>query len=115
MPKCTDAKIDFGRFGRRVIAADFSGGDLGSDGGLLLLRQVDEHLGLSRAAAAAIPDPRDPERITHSLRELLAQRLYGLCCGYQNLNDHNSIAARPAKSPPEISRKASKAHPVGHL
>jgi len=39
MPKCTDAKIDFGRFGRRVIEADFSGGDLGSDGGLLLLRQ----------------------------------------------------------------------------
>ena len=40
MPKCTDAKIDFGRFGRRVIEADFSGGDLSSDGGLLLLRQV---------------------------------------------------------------------------
>jgi hypothetical protein len=58
MPKCTDAKIDFGRFGRRVIEADFSGGDLSSDGGLLLVRQVDAHLGLSRAAAAAIPPPR---------------------------------------------------------
>ena len=43
MPKCTEDKIDFGRCGRRVIEADFSGGDLSSDGGLLLLRQVDEH------------------------------------------------------------------------
>lgn len=91
MPKCTDAKIDFGRFGRRVIEADFSGGDLSSDGGLLLLRQVDAHLGLSRAAAAAIPGPRDPERFTHSLRDLLAQRLYGLCCGYEDLNDHKAL------------------------
>jgi hypothetical protein len=91
MPRCTDAKIDFGRFGRRVIEADFSGGDLSSDGGMLLLRQVDEHLGLSRAAAAAIPDPRDPERITHPLRDLLAQRLYGLCCGYEDLNDPKAL------------------------
>jgi Transposase DDE domain group 1 len=91
MPKCTKNRIDFGRFGRRVIEADFGGGDLSSDGGLLLLRQVDGHLGLSRAAAAAIPDPRDPERIRHGLRDLLAQRLYGLCCGYEDLNDHKTL------------------------
>lgn len=91
MPKCTQDRIVFGRLGRRVIEADFSGGDLSSDGGLLLLRQLDEHLGLSRAAAAAIPDPRDPERIRHGLRELLAQRLYGLCCGYEDLNDHKAL------------------------
>jgi hypothetical protein len=41
MPRRTDAEIEFGRFGRRVIEADFNGGDLSSDGGLLLLRQVD--------------------------------------------------------------------------
>jgi len=93
MPKCTQGKIDFGRLGRRVIEADFSGGYLSSDGGLLLLRQVDQHLGLSRAAAAAIPDPRDPERIHHGLRDLLAQRLYGLCCGYEDLNDHKALRA----------------------
>ncbi len=91
MPKCTEDKIAFGRLGRRVIEADFSGGDLSSDGGLLLLRQVDEVLGLSHAAAAAIPDPRDPERIRHGLRELLAQRLYGLCCDYEDLNDHKAL------------------------
>ena len=91
MPKCTKNRINFGGFGRRVIEADFSGGGLSSDGGLLLLRQVDRHLGLSRAAAAAIPDSRDPERIRHSLRDLLAQRLFGLCCGYKDLNDHKTL------------------------
>jgi len=91
MPKCTKDRIEFGRVGRRIIEADFSGGELSSDGGLLLLRQVDRHLGLSHAAAAAIPDPRDPERIRHGLRDLLAQRLYGLCCGYEDLNDHQAL------------------------
>lgn len=91
MPKCTQRRIDFGRLGRRVIEADFSGGDLSSDGGVLLLRQVDRHIGLSRAAAAALPDPRDPARIVHGLRELLAQRIYGLCCGYEDLNDHQAL------------------------
>ena len=74
-----------------MIEADFSGGDLSCDGGLLLLHRVDAHLGSSRAAAAAIPDPRDPARIQHPLRDLLAQRLYGLCCGYEDLNDHKAV------------------------
>ena len=81
MPKCTDRTIEFGRLGRRVIEANFEGGDLSSDGGLLLLRRVDERIGLSRSAATVLSDPRDPTRITHSLRDLLAQRIYGLCCG----------------------------------
>jgi hypothetical protein len=42
-------------------------------------------------AAAVIPDPRDPERIRHGLRDLVAQRLYGLCCGYEDLNDHKAL------------------------
>ena len=91
MPKCTDATMELGRVGRRVIQANFEGGDISSDGGVLLLRQLDEHLGLSRAAAAVLSDPRDPSRITHSLRDLLAQRIYGLCCGYEDLNDHDTL------------------------
>ena len=91
MPKCTDGTMDLGRLGRRVIEANFEGGDIGSDGGVLLLRRVDERIGLSRAAAAVLSDPRDPTRITHSLRDLLAQRIYGLCCGYEDLNDHDVL------------------------
>ena len=63
MPDCTETKVVFGRIGRRVIEADFDGGDLSSDGGLMLLRQIDQRIGLSRAAAAAIGDARDPTRI----------------------------------------------------
>ena len=93
MPKCTEGRIEFGRVGRRIIEANFDGGDLSSDGGLMLLRRVDERIGLSRAGAAALDDARDPSRITHSLRDLIAQRLYALCCGYEDLNDHDALRA----------------------
>jgi hypothetical protein len=91
MPKCTEDQIEFGRMGRRVIEADFSGGDLSSDGGMMLLKQLDERIGLTRAAAAVLSDPRDPTRIVHSMRDLLAQRIYGLCCGHEDLNDHDRL------------------------
>lgn len=95
MPKCTAETIEFGRLGRRVIEANFSGGAVSSDGGLRLLRQVDQYLGLSKAVAEVLTDPRDPERIVHSLRDLVAQRLYGLCCGYEDLNDHDRLRHDP--------------------
>ena len=91
MPKCTGERIEFGRLGRRVIEADFSGGDLSSDGGMMLLKRVDERIGLTRAAAALLSDPRDPRKIVHSMRDLLAQRIYGLCCGHEDLNDHDRL------------------------
>jgi len=91
MPKCTVERIELGRVGRRAIEANFEGGDLSSDGGLLLLRQVDERIGLSRAVAKALGDERDRSRIRHRLRDLIAQRLYGLCCGYEDLNDHDVL------------------------
>lgn len=95
MPKCTADLMGFGRLGRRLIEANFKGGALSSDGGLMLLRQVDRKLGLSRAIATALHDPRDPDRIIHELRDLVAQRLYGLCCGYQDLNDHAALRQDP--------------------
>jgi hypothetical protein len=109
-----------GRIGRRVIEANFEGGDIGSDGGLLLLRRVDERIGLSRAVAAVLSDPRDPARITHTLRDLLAQRLYGLCCGYEDLNDHDVLRSdllmqtavgrvEPLASSPTLSRLETRA------
>jgi hypothetical protein len=74
-----------------VIEANFDGGDISSDGGLLLLRQVDERIGLTRAVAAVLEDARAPERITHPLRDLVAQRVYALCAGYEDLNDHDRL------------------------
>ena len=72
MPDCTGQQMLFGRVGRCEIEADFSGGALSSDGGLMLVRQVDRQIGLSRAIAAALFDPRDPDRVKHSLRDLIA-------------------------------------------
>lgn len=93
MPDRTAQRIEFGRVGRRVVEANFDGGDLSSDGGLMLLRRVDERIGLTRAVAAVFCDGRDPAKITHRLRDLIAQRLYGLCCGYEDLNDHDTLRA----------------------
>lgn len=95
MPKCTADRLEFGRLGRRLIEADFQGGALSSDGGLMLLRQVDQRIGLSKAVAKVMHDPRDPGRVQHTLRELVSQRLYGLCCGYEDLNDHAALRSDP--------------------
>lgn len=95
MPKCTADNLGFGRLGRRVIEANFEGGALSSDGGLMLLRQVDRRIGLSKAVAAALHDPRKPDAVVHDLSNLVAQRLYGLCCGYEDLNDHDTLRRDP--------------------
>jgi hypothetical protein len=91
MPKCTDAPIEFGRVGRRIVEASFDGGDIVSDGGSILLRQVDERLGLTRAAARVFGDGRRAASVRHSIRSLLAQRVYGLCCGWEDVSDHNTL------------------------
>jgi hypothetical protein len=85
----------FGRLGRRVIEANFAGGALSSDGGLMLLRQADRRIGLSKAVAGALHDPRNQDRVVHEMRDLVAQRLYALCCGYEDLNDHAALRSDP--------------------
>jgi hypothetical protein len=91
VPKCTEAPVGFGRVGRRVIEAAFDGGDIVSDGGVLLLRRVDERTGLTRAVAAVFGDSRRAASVTHGIREMVAQRLYGLCCGWEDVSDHNVL------------------------
>lgn len=61
MSKCTADQMKFVRLGRRIVEANFEGGALSSDGGLMLLRQVDQRIGLSRGVAAALHDPRNQE------------------------------------------------------
>lgn len=122
MPNCTDEKLDFGRLGRRVIEADFSGGDLSSEGGALLLRRMDARLGLSAAAARALGDDRQRGKVRHDLTSLLAQRIYGLCLGWSDVCDHNALRKdlvvqtavgrdRPLASAPTLSRLETSATP----
>jgi hypothetical protein len=91
MPKCTEGRVNFGRVGRRQIEAAFDGGDIVSDGGVMLVRQVDQKLGLTRAAAQVFDDKRRAASIKHGIEELIAQRVYGLCCGWEDVTDHNTL------------------------
>jgi hypothetical protein len=56
------------------VAANFDGGAISSDGGLLLLRQADRRLGLTRMLASCVQDRRDPSRIIHAVEELISKR-----------------------------------------
>lgn len=94
MSKCSADQMSIGHLGRRVIEAKFRGA-LSSDVSLMPLPQVDRRIGLSARVARALHDPRDPERLTHSLRDLIAQSLYGLCCGYEDLNDYDVLRFEP--------------------
>ena len=85
----------FNNLGPRQVVTDFSAGHLSSDGGMLLLRQLDEGLGLSRSLAGCFHDRRNPLLVEHSVRELIAQRLLGLVAGYEDLNDHNLLRLDP--------------------
>lgn len=98
----------FPELGSRSVVADFSGGTLSSDGGVLLLRQADRALGLTRALANCFADERDPDWVEHSLAELLAQRIYGLALGYEDLNDHQQLRRDPL-----LAVAAGKGDPLG--
>lgn len=91
MPNCTNEVANLGRVGRHVIEAAFDGGDLLSDGGVLLLRRVDRRIGLTDAVARVFADSRRSASVTHSVRDMLAQRIYGLCCGWEDVCDHNVL------------------------
>ena len=81
MSKCTDETVQFRRVGRRVVEAAFDGGEIVSDGGVLLVKQVDDRLGLTRAAALAFGDQRRGASVQHSVHSFPAQCIYGLCLG----------------------------------
>jgi hypothetical protein len=91
MPDCNAELFHFPSFDRRKIEASFSGGDVSSDGGVMVLRQADRRLGLTRALDKVMADPRDGDLITHRQIDLLRQRIYGLALGYEDLNDHDTL------------------------
>jgi hypothetical protein len=92
---CTRQRLLFQDLGRRKVVADFSGGTLSSDGGVLLLGQADRHLGISEGLAGCFVDRRDARWVDHSVQELVRQRLFGLALGYEDLNDHNELRRDP--------------------
>ena len=91
MTECYQTPINFPSVKRRKVEADFSGGDITSNAGIPLLAQVDERLGLTRAIARALDDPRRQASCEHTLPERLMQRIYGLALGLEDLNDHQEL------------------------
>ncbi len=87
--QCTQRSFGFQQVGGREIVARFDGGRVTSDGGGILLREIEERFHLVERFAACFTDHRDPELIEHPLVDLLKQRLFGLCLGYEDLNDHD--------------------------
>ena len=90
------------------MEVDFSGGTLSTDGGVLLLRQLDAGLGLTRRLAGCFHDQRDPRFVDHSIQQLLAQRIFGLALGYEDLNDHELLRLDPL-----LAAACDKTDPLG--
>jgi Transposase DDE domain group 1 len=88
---CTQESFEFPPLKRRQVEANFQGGAITSDGGVLLLRQVDQKLGLSEAVTRALNDRRRQASCVHDGLSILKQRLYGLALGYEDLNDHQHL------------------------
>ena len=119
MTECNASAITFSSLGRRKVQADFGGGRLTSDAGAMLLREVDRRIGLIDAMASCIPDRRDPAKVRHGVRSMLAQRVFAVAMGYEDGNDHQDLrndsllqlvadgdvdSGRPLASPPTLCR-----------
>ncbi len=105
---CHSESLLFQDLGPRKVVADFSGGHLSSDGGVLLVRQIDQGLGVSRALAECFHDQRDQRYVDHALEELIAQRLHALALGYEDINDHATLRLDPL-----LAVAAGKTDPFG--
>ena len=96
MTECNQYSFGFQSLKRRKVEAEFSGGDITSDGGVLLLREMDRRLGLLESVSRVLHDSRDSSKVVHSQLSMLQQRVYGLCLGYEDLNDHQTLRHDPA-------------------
>ena len=90
MTECLE-QLDFGFLLGKQICGRFDGGELSSDGGVMLLREADQGLGLTAALAACVPDPRDQTQIDHQWLTLFGQRIYQIACGYEDADDADDL------------------------
>ena len=95
MTECNQSSFEFAGSGRRTVVARFDGGTMSSDGGALLLQRTNQKLNLLERAAACFRDGRKPWLVKHQVEEMLAQRVYGLALGYEDLSDHDQLRQDP--------------------
>jgi hypothetical protein len=95
MTECNQSGFGFEACGKREIVARFDGGTISSDGGAFLLRQTDQRLNLIARLAECFLDGRNQDLVEHTIAEMLAQRIYGLALGYEDINDHEQLRKDP--------------------
>ncbi len=95
LAECNQETFGFHALGRRDVVARFDGGRISSDAGGLLLRETERVTGIMGRFAACFTDHRDPDLIEHTVEELIAQRVYALPLGYEDLNDHDDLRHDP--------------------
>ncbi len=94
--ECSQGELDLGRSdGRRLVGA-FDGGAITSNGGVVLLALADRRIGLSERLARCFTDLRLPEAVTHTIPDLLRQRIFAIALGHEDLIDHDALRADPA-------------------
>jgi hypothetical protein len=96
--ECSVREFDFQGLGKRTVTARFDGGAITSDAGGLLLREVEAKTGILRRFAACFTDHRNPDLVEHTVYELIAQRVYALALGYEDLNDHDALRHDPPET-----------------
>jgi hypothetical protein len=116
--ECTAESLVFQAAAGREVVARFDGGTLTSDGGALLLREVEQVTGIVRQFAACFTDHRDARRVEHPVATLVAQRVYALALGYEDLNDHDALRADPllavvAGSPDPVGQQRRRSRDAG--
>lgn len=89
--QCNPKELQFQPLGKRKITGKFTAIDISSDGGLTLLRETDKRFDVISRLARCFTDSRNPSRVKHSVESMLRQRIYGICCGYEDVNDHEEL------------------------
>ena len=95
MTEDTLLPFDLPAVSRKKVTADFGGGLISSDGGLVLLREAERRLGLAGALAGCIREWRDPERVVHTLPAMLRFRMFAIACGYEDADDCDALRGDP--------------------
>ena len=106
---CNPQQLEFQGLTRRTVVASFDGGTLSSDGGVLLLAEVDRRRHIVERFAACFTDHRKPALVEHSVKELVGQRVYGLALSYEDLNDHDEL-----RTDPLLATVVGKVDPTGN-
>ena len=108
MTECNVEQLEFHGLGRRTVVGRFDGGTISSDGGVMLLSEVEAKTRIIERLAEQFVDHRNPELIEHTVRELIGQRVFALAPGYEDLNDHDRLRLDPV-----LATAVGKLDPTG--